>query len=319
MAATDTGVVDRKRGGAAPIIDGRKPGAAVVALWVFVLVPFAALAAAIPVAWGWGLSWVDAVIAAGAYVVTGLGVTVGFHRYLTHGAFKAPRWLRIGLAVAGSLAIQGPVIQWVADHRRHHAFADRDGDPHSPWRYGRSVRGLAKGLLFAHTGWMFGRERTNRERFAKDLLNDPGIRRVDRLFGPLAAASLLLPPTIGLLATGTWRGALTAFFWGALVRIALLHHITWSINSVCHVFGERPLKTHAGDRAANFWPLAILSLGESWHNGHHADPTCARHGVLPGQIDISARLIRWLERLGWAHDVRWPTPARLAARRRRPS
>ncbi|MFI6705427.1 acyl-CoA desaturase [Nonomuraea sp. NPDC050478] len=317
MALTDTGV-DRERSGVAPIVDGRKPVAAVVALWVFVLVPFAALAAAIPVAWGWGLSWTDVAIAVIAYVLTGLGVTVGFHRYLTHGAFKARRWLRIGLAVAGSLAVQGSVIQWVADHRRHHAFADRDGDPHSPWRYGRSVRGLAKGLVFAHVGWMFGRDVTNRKRFAKDLLADGDMVRVDRLFGPLVAVSLLLPSAVGLLATGTWRGAVTAFFWGSLVRLALLHHVTWSINSVCHVFGERPLRTRAGDRAANFWPLAILSFGESWHNGHHADPTCARHGVLPGQIDISARLIRWLERLGWAGDVRWPTPARLAARRREP-
>ncbi|MEV4580000.1 acyl-CoA desaturase [Nonomuraea jabiensis] len=319
MASRGTGFVDRERGGAAPIIDGRKPVAAVIALWVFVLVPFAALAAAVPVAWGWGLSWADVAIAGGGYVLTGLGVTVGFHRYLTHGAFKAGRWLRFGLAVAGSLAVQGSVIQWVADHRRHHAFADRDGDPHSPWRYGHSVRGLAKGLLFAHVGWMFGRDLTNRRRFAKDLLADTDIGRVDRLFLPLAAASLLLPPAIGLLATGTLHGALTAFFWGALVRIAMLHHVTWSINSICHVFGERPLKTRSGDRAANFWPLAILSFGESWHNGHHADPTCARHGVLPGQIDISARLIRLLERLGWAHDVRWPAPARLAARLREPS
>ncbi|GGO08341.1 acyl-CoA desaturase [Microbispora bryophytorum] len=307
------------RAGAVPLTEGRKPTAAVAALWVFVLVPFAALAAAIPVAWEWGLSWTDVAIAATAYVLTGLGVTVGFHRYLTHGAFKARRWLRIGLAVAGTLAVQGSVIGWVADHRRHHAFADHDGDPHSPWRYGCSVRGLAKGLLFAHVGWMLGRDRTNPEHFAKDLLNDGDIRRVDRLFGPLVAASLLLPPVIGLLATGTWRGAVTAFFWGSLVRIALLHHVTWSINSICHVFGERPLKTRAGDRAANFWPLAIVSFGESWHNGHHADPTCARHGVLPGQIDISARLIRLLERFGWVRDVRWPTPARLAARRREPS
>ena len=319
MVSTDRGVVDRELAGVAPITDRRKPVAAVVALWVFVLVPFAGLAAAVPVAWGWGLSWTDVAIAATAYVLTGLGVTVGFHRYLTHGAFKAGRWLRIVLTVAGSLAVQGSVIQWVADHRRHHAFADRDGDPHSPWRYGHSVRGLAKGLLFAHVGWMFGRDLTNRRRFAKDLLADGDIGWVDRLFVPLVAVSLLLPPGIGLLATGTWQGAVTAFFWGALVRIALLHHVTWSINSVCHVFGERPLKTRSGDRAANFWPLAIVSFGESWHNGHHADPTCARHGVLPGQIDISARLIRLMEGLGWAHDVRWPSPARLAARRRDPS
>ncbi|MFG1697941.1 acyl-CoA desaturase [Nonomuraea sp. NPDC049309] len=319
MASSQAGAFHRGRAGAAPLIGGRKPVAAVVALWVFVVVPFAALVAAVPVAWGWGLSWTDVVIAGAAYVLTGLGVTVGFHRYLTHGAFKAREWLRIALAVIGSLAVQGSVIQWVADHRRHHAFSDRDGDPHSPWRYGHSVRGLAKGLVFAHVGWMFGRDLTNRERFAKDLLNDPGIVRIDRLFGPLVAVSVLLPPAVGLLATGTWAGALTAFFWGSLVRIGLLHHVTWSINSVCHVFGERPLKTRDGDRAANFWPLAILSFGESWHNGHHSDPTCARHGMLPGQIDISARLIRWLERLGWVRDVRWPTPSRLAARRRDPS
>ncbi|GLW08750.1 stearoyl-CoA desaturase [Microtetraspora sp. NBRC 13810] len=293
--------------------------AAVIALWVFVLVPFAALAAAVPVAWGWGLSWADVVIAAIAYVVTGLGITVGFHRYLTHGSFKAGRSLRVALAVAGSLAVQGPVIQWVADHRRHHAFADREGDPHSPWRYGHSVRALAKGLAFSHVGWMSNRDITNPRRFARDLLADADIGRVDRLFLPLVAASLLLPPGAGLLLTGTWQGAVTAFFWGTLVRIALLHHVTWSINSICHVFGERPLKTRPGDRAANFWPLAILSFGESWHNGHHSDPTCARHGMLPGQIDPSARLIRLLEGLGWARDVRWPTPTRLATRHRKPS
>nr|WP_242625378.1 acyl-CoA desaturase [Krasilnikovia cinnamomea] len=288
------------------------------ALWVLVVTPFAALVVAVPLAWGWGVSWTDVAIAATAYIVTGFGVTIGFHRYLTHGAFKTSRWLRVILAVAGGLAVQGSVIQWVADHRRHHALADRDGDPHSPWRYGQSVRGLAKGLLFAHVGWMFQRELTNRPRFAPDLLADPAMRRVDRLFLPLTAVSLLAPPVAGGLIAGGWGGALTAFFWGSLVRIGLLHHVTWSVNSVCHVFGDRPLSTRAGDRAANFWPLAILSLGESWHNGHHADPTSARHGMLPAQPDPSARLIWLLEKAGWVHDVRWPTPARVAARRRAP-
>jgi stearoyl-CoA desaturase (Delta-9 desaturase) len=314
-----TSVLDRPRVGGAPLVERRKPVAAVVAMWVFVVVPFVAVAAAAPVAWGWGLSWTDLTIAATAYVISGFGVTVGFHRYLTHGAFKTRRWLRVTFAVAGTMAVQGSVIQWVADHRRHHAFADRDGDPHSPWRYGTSVRGLVTGLVFAHVGWLFGRDLTNRQRFAKDLLADRDIRRVDRLFLPLVAVSLLAPPVAGGLLTRTWGGALTAFFWATLVRIGLLHHVTWSVNSICHVFGERPPATRAGDRASNFWPLAIVSFGESWHNGHHADPTSARHGVLPGQIDPSARLIWLLERLGWARDVRWPTAARVAARRRGPT
>ena len=300
--------------GGLPLIEGRKPVAALVAMWIFVLVPFAALVAAVPVAWGSGLTWTDAAIAGVAYVITGLGISVGFHRYLTHGSFKTGRLLRVALAVAGSAAVQGPVIQWVADHRRHHAFADRDGDPHSPWRFGTSVRGVAKGLVFAHVGWLFNRDLTNRQRFAKDLLADRDIRRVDRMFVPLVGMSLLVPPLIGFFATGTWHGALTAFFWGSLVRIGLLHHVTWSINSICHVFGDRPLTTRPGDRASNFWPLALLSFGESWHNGHHADPTCARHGMLRGQIDPSARVIWLLEKVRLVRDVRWPTPQRIAQR-----
>jgi stearoyl-CoA desaturase (Delta-9 desaturase) len=272
---------------------------------VAVAVPLLALLAAVPIAWGWGLSWLDLSIAVVAYLVSGFGVTVGFHRYFTHGGFKAKRWLRVTLAVAGSLALEGAPIQWVADHRRHHAFTDREGDPHSPWRYGTSVAGLAKGLVYAHFGWLFEREVTNRARFAPDLIADRDISRVDRLFGLFFAVTMLVPPLIGGLVTWSWYGALTAFFWGSLVRVAFLHHITWSINSICHVYGQRPFATRTHDRAANFWPLAILSFGESWHNSHHAVPTCARHGVLRGQIDTSARLIWFLEKAGWVYDVRW--------------
>jgi len=303
------------RSRSAALIEAPQPTVAVIALWAFVVIPFLALLAAVPVAWGWGLSYVDLSILAVGYVLAGFGITVGFHRYLTHGAFRASRSLRIGLVVAGSLAIEGSATQWVADHRRHHAFSDREGDPHSPWRYGQSIRGLAKGLLFAHCGWLLKREPSNRARFAPDLLGDPDIQRVDRLALPLIGFSLLAPAVAGGLITWSWQGALTALFWGALIRIALLHHVTWSINSVCHVMGERPFRTRNGDRAANFWPLALLSFGESWHNSHHADPTCARHGVLRGQIDPSARLIWLFERLGWAQQVRWPTPHRLAANR----
>jgi stearoyl-CoA desaturase (Delta-9 desaturase) len=217
------------------------------------------------------------------------------------------------LAVAGSLAIEGPVIRWVADHRRHHAFSDREGDPHSPWRYGETVPALAKGLLFAHMGWMFDVEQTNPRRYAPDLLKDRDLVRISRLFPAFVAASLLLPALLGGLLSGSWQGALTAFFWASLVRVSLLHHVTWSINSICHAMGEQPFKSR--DRSGNVWWLALLSNGESWHNLHHADPTCARHGVLRGQIDSSARMIWIFERLGWATDVRWPREDRLAARR----
>ena len=277
---------------------------------LFTVVPALALAAAVPLAWGWGLGWTDVGIALFFYSFTSLGVTIGFHRYLTHGAFKANRALRIALAVSGSMSMQGPVIGWVADHRRHHAFADREGDPHSPWLFGTSIGALAKGFWHAHLGWMFRRDLTNAARFAPDLLADPDIQRVNRLFPVLTAVTLLAPAVAGGLISWSWWGALTAFLWASLVRVAVLHHVTWSVNSICHMIGDRPFE--ARDKSANFWPLAILSMGESWHNSHHADPTCARHGVRRGQIDISARLIRVFEIFGWATAVRWPRPERLA-------
>jgi stearoyl-CoA desaturase (Delta-9 desaturase) len=299
-----------------PIIEAPQSISALIVLWVFVVAPFVALIAAIPIAWGWGLSPLDAAMAVVGYVIAGFGVAVGYHRHLTHGSFKARRPLRVALAVAGSLAVEGSPTEWVADHRRHHAFADREGDPHSPWRYGTSVGALAKGLVFAHCGWFFTKEITNKERFAPDLLADRGIRVVDRLTPALVAVSLLAPALIGGLVTGSWIGALTGFFWGGLVRMALLHHVTWSVNSICHVVGTRPFTSK--DKATNFWPLAIMSFGESWHNSHHADPTGARHGVLRGQIDPAARVIWLFEKAGWAYDVRWPQAARLAAKRTTP-
>ena len=293
-----------------PMLDGRRTTTEHLLVQVFVVVPLLALIAAVPLAWGWGLSWTDVGLAVGWYVVSGLGVTVGFHRLFTHSAFRANRILRMILAIAGSLAMEGPVIAWVADHRRHHAFADRDGDPHSPWRFGTSAGAVARGFWHAHMGWLFDRNRTNADRFAPDLLADPDIRAINDGFVWWATISLATPAILGGLITWSWWGALTALFWAGLVRVAVLHHVTWSVNSVCHIIGARPFA--ARDRSANFWPLAILSFGESWHNLHHADPTCARHGVLRGQVDISARLIRWFEIAGWVSHVRWPTPQRLA-------
>jgi stearoyl-CoA desaturase (delta-9 desaturase) len=300
--------------GPKPLTEGKQPVSLLIGLWAFVVIPFAALVLAVPLAWGGGLTWVDVAIGAFFYTVSGLGITVGFHRYLTHGSFKARRGLRVALAVAGCMAIQGSPTQWVADHRRHHTFSDVEGDPHSPWRFGATFWGLTKGLWYAHMGWLFHRELSNRERFAPDLLADKDIRRVDKLFPLIVALSILAPAAAGGLITMSWTGALTAFFWAGLVRVSLLHHVTWSINSVCHVVGERPFAVRKGDKAANFWPLAIISFGESWHNLHHADPTCARHGVLRGQVDITARTIWLFEKFKWAHDVRWPRPDRIASK-----
>jgi stearoyl-CoA desaturase (Delta-9 desaturase) len=297
-------------GGPNPVISGRRTAFQHTMIYVFVAMPMVALVAAVPLAWGWGVGWHDLGLLAVFYVLAVLGITVGFHRHFTHMSFKAKPWLRVTMAIVGSLAVQGNVLNWVADHRRHHAFSDREGDPHSPWLHGTSPIAVAKGLLHAHMTWFFDRDETNHRRFIPDLLADRAIVKVSKSFGVWVAVSLLLPAVIGGLITWSWVGILTGFFWGGLVRLAISNHVTWSINSICHMVGERPFRSR--DRSRNFWPLAILSMGESWHNLHHADPTCARHGVLRGQIDISARLIWFFEKAGWAHDVRWPTTRRLA-------
>ncbi|OLF16357.1 acyl-CoA desaturase [Actinophytocola xanthii] len=293
-----------------PILSGQVGRTELLTIRAFLIIPLLALVAAVPLVWGWGIGWVDIIVAAVFYTLSTLGVTVGYHRYFTHGSFKANRALRIALAIAGGLAAQGSVIGWVADHRRHHAFSDREGDPHSPWLFGTSPIALAKGFWHAHMGWLFGRDKTNIDRFAPDLAADRDLLLVDRLFPLWVSLSVLLPAVLGGVLTLSWWGALTGFLWAGLARIAFQHHITWSVNSICHMIGDRPFASR--DKSANFWPLAILSMGESWHNSHHADPTSARHGVGRGQIDISARLIWVFEKLGWAWKVRWPTPQRLA-------
>jgi stearoyl-CoA desaturase (delta-9 desaturase) len=312
-----TTTLDESAGGAAPpskgpkpVTVGRRKNYAQLGVYIFVLGPFAALIAAVPLAWGWGLTWVDVILAFAFFYFTGHGVTVGYHRYFTHGSFKAKRPLKVFLAIAGSMAVQGPPIIWVADHRRHHAFSDKEGDPHSPWLYGTGPIALTKGFWHAHMGWMFDRSLTNKERFAPDLLADKDIVKVNNTFVIWTVLTFLLPAVLGGLITWSWWGALTAFFWAGLVRVAILHHVTWSTNSICHMIGDRPFVSR--DKAANVWPLAILSFGESWHNLHHADPTCARHGVKKGQLDTSARIIWFFEKFGWVHSVRWPTQARLA-------
>jgi stearoyl-CoA desaturase (delta-9 desaturase) len=283
-----------------------------IVLGALIIVPFLAVAAAIPVAWGGWLGWTDVLVTVVMYWLTGHGITVGFHRLFTHKSYKPNRAVKVAVAIAGSMAIQGPVVRWVADHRKHHKFSDRDGDPHSPWRYGTSVRALTKGFLHAHMMWLFDPEQTPQRKYAPDLMKDPDIVRISRQFPFWVVVSLVAPAVAGGLLTWSWQGAATAFFWGSLVRVSLLHHVTWSINSICHTLGERPFVSR--DKSANVWWLAIPSMGESWHNLHHADPTCARHGVLRGQVDTSARVIWAMEKLGWVHDVRWPVKERIDAK-----
>jgi stearoyl-CoA desaturase (delta-9 desaturase) len=278
---------------------------------LLVVGPLVALAGGVPLLWGHLIHMRDVVVAVVLYAITGYGITVGFHRMFTHRSFKPNRVLKIALAVAGSLAVQGSILGWVTGHRRHHMFSDQPGDPHSPHLHVPTLGGQLRGFAHAHMGWFFVPDPTSRTRFAPDLLADPDITLIDRLFPVFIVITMAIPFSIGWAMSGTFAGGFTCLLWAGLARMALLHHVTWSINSVCHTFGRRPFAT--GDRSTNFWPLAVVSLGESWHNLHHAYPSSARHGVRPGQLDSSAALIRTFERLGWVTSVRWPTPQRLAA------
>jgi stearoyl-CoA desaturase (Delta-9 desaturase) len=278
------------------------------------LLPFAGFVAAVWSLWGTGLDLFDGALFLSMYVIAGLGVTVGFHRLFTHKSFEARPWVRNALAIMGSLSVEGPIIRWVADHRRHHAFSDQPGDPHSPHLdEGPGIKGVAKGLWHAHMGWFFSDEQTSANRWAPDLVKDPALRTIDSLFPLWVAISFGLPPLIGFLVTGTMRGALLAFIWGSLARIFLLHHVTWSVNSICHFYGARPFKTT--DFSTNNWALAIVSFGESWHNNHHAFPTSAVHGLGKGQIDASAGFITLLQKLHLVQDVKQVLPKQLESKR----
>lgn len=277
---------------------------------LIVLGPAIALAVAVPLLWGHALSLRDVILAVPFYLLSGFGVTVGYHRLFTHRSFRAARWLKITLAAAGSLAVEGSVVSWVATHRRHHMFSDKAGDPHSPHGHGTGLARQLRGLAHAHIGWLFKADGTSAERYAPDLLHDADTKMVSRLFPFFAIASLAAPFFLGWTLSGAISGALTALLWAGLGRMMLLHHVTWSVNSICHMFGRQPATQR--DRSTNFAPFAVVSFGESWHNFHHAFPASARHGAMPRQIDPSAALIRVFERLGWATAVRWPTELQLA-------
>jgi stearoyl-CoA desaturase (delta-9 desaturase) len=278
------------------------------------LLPFLAVGFAAWQLWNSVLHWHDLVVFAIVYVLTGFGVTVGFHRHLTHRSFATGRVLRGILAALGSAAIEGPVISWVADHRKHHAYSDEQGDPHSPHvGHGGGLRGTLKGLLHAHVAWLFiHTERGSKQRFAPDLLADPVIRFVDRTFFIWAILGLAIPFGLGVALGGTVVAGLTGLLWGGGVRVFLIHHVTYSVNSLCHVFGRQPFETK--DESRNLSWLALFTFGEAWHNNHHAFPTSAEHGLRRRQIDPSALVIRALERLGLIWDVVRISPERQASR-----
>lgn len=268
---------------------------------VSVLLPPLALATVMWLAWGSGFSWVDLSIFAGMYLVCGLGITIGFHRYFTHCSLECPRWMKCTLAVTGSMACQGDLFWWCAVHRKHHQHSDDHEDPHSP-HVGSG--GRLRRFLRSHLGWLFRLEQPDLDRYVPDLKADPDLAFINRLFPLWVALSLLVPALLGGLISASWMGALTGFLWGGLVRIFFEHHVTWSVNSVCHIWGSQPYESH--DHSRNNAVVGVLALGEGWHNNHHAFPTSARHGLKWWQFDASWIAIRLMALVGLARRVKTP-------------
>jgi len=287
-----------------------------VATLVAVLVPPLGLLAAIGLLWGVAFHPLDLVLLVALYVASAFGITVGFHRCFTHRSFAAGPGVKVGLGVLGSMAMQGPIVQWATDHRKHHALSDRPGDPHSP-HAGREEGRLAalQGFAHAHIGWLFSNLGMEEGRiYGGDLYDDAAIRWGDRLYLLWIAVTFALPFAVGYVVGGTWERAFEALVWGGLLRVFLYQHATFSVNSVCHMFGGRDFRVR--DESRNNWLVAILVFGEGWHNNHHAFPASARHGLLRWQLDPSWWVIHGLERLGLAWDVHVPDRAQIARRRR---
>ena len=274
------------------------------------IVPFVAVLLAAVLSWNHILGWSDLVVFAVMYLITGVGVTIGFHRLLTHRSFATYRPISYALAIAGSMSIQGPVVSWVADHRKHHAHTDEEGDPHSPHvGHGSGIKGTLKGLWWAHVGWLFDRQgEASWHKYARDVIDDPGLRKISKSFELLVLVSLLLPFALGFALTGTLAGALTGLLWGGFVRIFVLHHVTWSVNSVCHFFGRR--RFAIDDHSTNSTLVGLLSLGEGYHHNHHAFPRSAQHGMHWYEPDVSGMLIRGMGKVGLAWNVVTISPER---------
>ena len=270
-----------------------------------VVLPFVGLVAAIGLLWNTWVSWTDLALLAVGYVLTGVGITVGYHRLFTHRAFQTKQWMRLTFAILGSMAVEGPVLVWVADHRKHHQFSDVEGDPHSPHTgSGNGFVAAVKNLFHAHMGWLFVAEgRAELTKYVPDMLSERGMKQISKLFWMWLVVSLVVPAAIGYAISGTWQGALTALLWGGAIRIFLLHHVTFSINSVCHFWGRRRFKTP--DHSRNVWLMSLISFGESWHNNHHAFPSSAFHGMqrFEAALDPGGWVITGLEKLGLAWKV----------------
>lgn len=285
-------------------------GAAGSFVWLLVIAGFPLLAA-----FGLMLRWrpptiPEAVVGVVLYTVAGLGVSLGWHRLFTHRGFRCAPWLERVLAVSGSLAFEGSLASWVANHRVHHAHTDVEGDPHSPW----TSDGKVRGFLHAHVGWL-GRPFADERRFARDIHNDASLARISRFWWLFALGGMLVPAVVAGTFSG-WRGFVGMFVWAGLLRIVLFHHVTWSVNSMCHIAGSRRFET--SDQSRNVWWLALPSFGESWHNNHHHAPRLAAHGLSRRELDVSAQLLRRFERAGLAWECRWPLDAQTTQSGRRP-
>lgn len=278
-----------------------------------IIVPLLGVVAAGLFLWGWGFSWVDLGLLLGMYLATALGITVGYHRLFTHRSFETGTGIKMILAWLGAMAVQAPLFKWVAVHRRHHQFSDDRDDPHSPHHHGPGLLGWLRGCWHAHIGWFFAPEPANLDHYVKDLRKSWALRLADRLHLFWAALGLLLPALLGGLIQGAWRGVWTGLVWGGLVRIFLVHHVTWSVNSACHLWGSQPFRSN--DQSRDNLIVGILALGEGWHNAHHAFPTSARHGLSWWKFDLSYWVIRTLAAVGLAWNVQVPSKKALAAAR----
>ncbi len=296
-----------------PVVTRLPLGLRVINL-IAILLPLAGLILAMVLVWGRGFSWLELGVFVGMYLISGFGVTIGFHRLFTHKSFETSRVMQAILAIAGSMAVEGSVLQWVATHRCHHQHSDAEDDPHSPHVFGRGFINMFRGLWQAHMGWLFTPSKDNLKRYIADFRNDRLIRTMSALFPVWVLVGMLVPAAVVGLVTMTWSGAFMGLLWGGLVRMFFVHHITWSINSVCHIWGSRPFESH--DESRNNFIFGVLAFGEGWHNNHHAFPTSARHGLKWWQIDVSYIVIRLMSWVGLVWHVRTPAPQRMAAKAR---